>query len=190
MQLKEPEICPGVIGSDPCVWYAMSAPYRRERIACSRFEDEGLECYLPLRETLVRDRNGKSRIKEIPAVSNLFFVRGTRSMMRAAKPRVAVAQYLTRREGDRNVPITVPDSQMANFRLASERGGDKTLYLDPSEIDIKKGTKVRIVGGMLDGLEGRFMKVKGSRSRRLVVILDGVTAVAAEVEPDFIQILD
>lgn len=189
MKLEELEVCQFVNEREGMEWFAMSAPYRRELIAVERFSKEGFECFVPLRRRPVKLRNGKSEIRNVPAVPNLIFVRALRSEIQDVKGRVAVAQYLTRREGDRNIPITIPDREMANFRLALEKSGEKTIYIDPSEVDIRKGTKVRIVGGMLDGLEGILMKVKGARSRRLVVMIEGITALAAEVEPDFVQIV-
>ena len=189
MKVEEPGVCEDVTCGEARLWYAMSAPYRRERIACDRFEEAGFECFLPLRATLCKKRDGKTEVRETPLVPNLIFVRAGRQELQKAKQKVGVAQYLTRREGERNVPITVPDRQMANFRMAVEKADTKTIYLHPSEVDLRKGTRVRIVGGMLDGLEGVFMKVKGARSRRLVVMLEGITALAAEVEPDYIQIV-
>lgn len=190
MKFKEPEMCAERKEATPLLWHAMSAPYRRELIACERFSKAGFECFLPLKRTLTRKKSGKTEIRQLPVVPNLIFVRGRRPDIQSVKAKIAVAQYLTRREGDRNIPITIPDREMSNFRLAFERAGENVAYIDPSEIDLRKGSRVRIVGGVLDGLEGVFIKVKGARSRRLVVMLEGVTALAAEVEPDYVQIID
>ncbi len=189
MKLREPEVCDDTPDCEPREWFAMSAPFRREQVACDGFEAEGFECFLPKRKTVTHRRDGRTEVRETPIVPNLFFVKGARKEIQAAKQRVIVAQYLTRREGEKNIPITVPDRQMVNFRMAIANSDSKTIYLDPSDVDLRKGTRVRIVGGMLDGLEGVFMKVKGARSRRLVVMLEGITALAAEVEPDYIQII-
>ena len=64
------------------------------------------------------------------------------------------------------------------------------MYLNPDEINIAKGTPVRIIGGTFDGVEGIFVKVKGVRSKRVVVLIDGVTAVAtAEIQPEYIEVV-
>lgn len=36
---------------------------------------------------------------------------------------------------------------------------------------------------------GVFMQVQGKRNRRVVVLLEGVMAVAAEVHPDLIEVI-
>mgnify|MGYP002511644227 CR=1 FL=1 len=54
----------------------------------------------------------------------------------------------------------------------------------------EKGTKVRIIGGNFNGVEGVFVKVKGKRSKRVVIMLDKLCAVAmAEVDSDLIEVI-
>lgn len=80
---------------------------------------------------------------------------------------------------------------MEQFIRVSRTGDDGLVYLKPEEINLGKGTRVRILGGAFDGVEGLFLKVKGRRSRRVVVLVDHVSAVAvSEVSPDLIEVLD
>ena len=49
---------------------------------------------------------------------------------------------------------------------------------------------MRIIGGAFNNVEGIFVKVKGVRSRRVVLLVEGVTAVAlTEVSPDLLEVL-
>lgn len=50
---------------------------------------------------------------------------------------------------------------------------------------------MRIHGGTFNGTEGIFVKIKGKRNRRVVVLIEGLAAVAinAELSPDIIEIL-
>ena len=45
------------------------------------------------------------------------------------------------------------------------------------------GRNVRIIGGPLDNYEGRLQKIRGSRSRRLLVELPNLLTVSVEVSP-------
>ena len=45
----------------------------------------------------------------------------------------------------------------------------------PDEVNLRKGTKVRITGGDFEGYEGVFVKVKGARDRRVVISLQAVS---------------
>ncbi len=51
------------------------------------------------------------------------------------------------------------------------------------------GKQVRIIGGPLDGYEGRLQKLQGSRVKRLFVELPGLLTAAVEVEPEYIQLV-
>ena len=85
--------------------------------------------------------------------------------------------------------LVVPDEQMESFITIASQYEETTVYYKPEEIDIRKGTRVCIHGGKLDGVKGVFMRVQGKRNRRVVVMLEGVMAVSAEVHPDLIEVI-
>lgn len=61
---------------------------------------------------------------------------------------------------------------------------ESLLYFEPSELNIRKGTRVRITGGLFEGVEGEFVRVRNDR--RVVVTIEGVMAVAHYLCPSFI----
>lgn len=173
------------------IWFAMSAPYRRELIAKEFLDKKGIECFVPMKETLVEKRNGSKTRKMSPAIHNLIFVHTTKETIKFLKQGVNFLQFHTRPIGGRNVPITVPDRQMEQFIAITKAGNESITYLRPDEIDIAKGTKVRVHGGVFDGTEGYFVKIQGKRNKRVVLLIEGITAVAlTEISTDFIEILD
>ena len=101
-------------------------------------------------------------------------------------------QYLTRQSGGRNLPIVVPDNQMQQFIQASSVEGKKLIYLTVDELGrLNQGVRVRVIGGSFDGVEGIFQRVKGCRSKRVVIRLQGIIAVVlAEIHPDLIELLE
>ena len=69
------------------------------------------------------------------------------------------------------------------------RSSNGSFYL-PEELNLSKGTRVRVTAGPLEGQEGVFLKVKGARDRRLVIHIEGVIAVArALVHPELVQVI-
>lgn len=79
---------------------------------------------------------------------------------------------------------------MKQFITVCKNYNENLIFLKPEEIDLKKGTKVRIIGGTFDGVKGVFVKIKGVRQRRVVVLIEGLTAVAtAEIKPDLIEVM-
>ena len=169
----------------------MSAPYRRELKAKEYLEKKGVECFVPMRRELINKPGGAKQRKLVPAIHNLIFVHTTRERIRTLKQGVNFLQYHTRPLNGKNVPIIVPDTQMQQFIAITNAGNDSITYLRPEEVDIKQGTKVRVHGGVFDGTEGFFVKVQGKRSRRVVMLIEGITAVAlTEISTDFIEIID
>lgn len=172
---------------DEILWFAMGAPYRNELKVEEMLKSHSIEVYLP-RTRKVAVKNGHKSVCECPAVGNLLFVHSSLNRINTVKPLIPRLQFKTFRRQDMNVRIVVPDEQMQDFiRVTSE--DVECRYLSPDEVDIAKGTRVRVIGGKLDGVEGVFMKVKGRRNRRLVILVEGAVAIETEVAPDLIELL-
>ncbi len=172
------------------VWWAMSAPYQRELKAKAALDKLGIENFVPMRYQAVRKRTGSMARELLPAIHNLIFVRGSKPCVSQAKKDILWLQWLTRPEDGKNVPVTVPDKDMAQFIAVTNTYNEHLIYIHPDEIDLRKGTPVRILGGPFNGFEGTFIKVKGSRKKRVVVMLKGIVGVAmAEITPDLLEIL-
>ena len=62
-------------------------------------------------------------------------------------------------------------------------------YLDSKQIEninLKRGQRVRITGGVFEGVEGEFVRIKDDR--RVVVVIQGLMAVAtAFIHPSLIE---
>ncbi len=147
-----------------------------------------LEYFIPKRYA-VRVYHGVKSRRLVPVIPGLVFVRALREELVGFKKQHNFLQFVMWKKSTGVEHLVVPDGQMQDFiRIASLRE-DSVTFHSPEEINIEKGTRVRIHGGRLDGVEGLFMQVKGKRNRRVVVLLDGVVAVAAEVHPDLVEVI-
>ena len=80
---------------------------------------------------------------------------------------------------------------MQQFIKVCQIQNDSVTYLSPDEVDLAKGTPVKIIGSAFDGVEGLFMKVKNGRKKRVVVLIQGIiAALLAEVEDGYILVLE
>ncbi len=175
---------------DQIVWFAISAPHRQELKAQRLFDLHHIECFVPMHYEVV-ERRGKKRSILTPAIHNLLFVKTSRRILQQLKTGIPYVQYKTRPENGRNVPIIVPDDQMEQFITICKTCDDNLVYLQPEEINLQEGTRVKILGGTFDGVEGVFVATKGHTEKRVVVLIEGLTAVAmAEVSPDLIQVVE
>ena len=171
-------------------WYAMRATFRREMTARNLLEAQNVETFIPMRE-VVRISRGRRVLTEEPAIHNLIFVRWQRDDLQSFKRRVPYLQYLTRREGGRSVPIVIGDREMNSFISVTRHGKGDVEFYDASLPELSNGTRVRINGGMLDGVEGKYVKIKGKRNRRVVISIDNVLAVAtAQITADMLEVLE
>lgn len=177
--------------SEPVAWYAMSATFGRALKAKEFLESRSVRCFIPMKHEVVSDgKNGKKR-QLVPAISNLLFVHTTRSCIQALKTQLGYLQYLTRPDGIRRVPVVVPDRQMEQFIAVCNTYNEKLVYLNPSEINLEKGTPVQIIGGAFDGIEGTFIKIEGVRNRRVAVLVPGIAAVViADITNGCLKVLE
>ena len=172
------------------VWFAMSAPYRRELKAMDYLQAKGIECFIPMVNTMLQKRNGTKSRQLIPAIHNLIFVHTSKSIIQELKRGVDYLQYRTTPKNGKNVPIIVPDRQMQQFITVTQTANEELIYLRPEEVDLRKGTQVRLHGGAFDGTEGIFIKLRGKLRPRVVILIQGVAAVAmAEISTDYIEVI-
>lgn len=170
------------------IWYAMRATYRRELEAVKLLQQEKIDSFLPMQYKISVKRGKKVR-ELAPAIHNLIFVHARPSELKRVKSQVSWLQYIT--DGRSGQKIVVPDDQMRRFIAVSGTYNDHLLYFQPDELNLKKGTRVRVTGGEFEGQEGIYLKVKGARDRRVVVEIQGVVAVAmATIHPDLIEVVD
>ena len=169
------------------VWFAMRATYRRELEAMHLFEKANLGCFIPMQYKISIRRGRKVRAL-VPVIRNLVFVHARPSEVQRFKSQITYLQYITdTRSGQK---IIIPDHDMQRFIAVAGTYNDHLLYFQPEELNLSKGTKVRITGGDFEGQEGVFLKVKGARDRRVVIAIQGIIAVAmATIHPDLIEVI-
>ncbi len=170
---------------DEIHWYALRITYSRELALKELLDKEKVENFLPLHYEYVVKNERRIR-KLVPAVHNLVFIRATRRKIDEIKEEKAATlpiRYIMNRET--NSPIVVPDNQMRDFIAVAGTTDQQIVYLPPIDLSMTKGERVRIIGGVFEGVEGIFIRVRGDR--RVVVSIPGVMAVAtAFIHPSLI----
>lgn len=158
-------------------------------MAVKQLLDEAkIENYIPMRPEVRTYRGKRARIM-VPAIHNIIFVHSDRERLQSVKTSVSYLQYMTRRESGKNLPIIVPDKQMEDFITVSSQPDENKIYFDLNEVKIVEGTKVRLHGGPLDGIEGKFVKLSGKRDRQVVIQVGNLVAVAVSVaKTDYLEI--
>lgn len=166
-------------------WYALRITYSRELALKEYLDSENVENFIPMHYEYIVKGERKIR-KLVPVVHNLIFVRSTRERIDEIKNSIPhlPTRYIMNRET--RLPITVPDIQMRSFIAVAGNYDQQVIYLDPATLAFKKGDRVRITGGLFEGVEGEFIRIKGDR--RVIVSIQGVMAIAtAFIHPSLIE---
>lgn len=170
-------------------WYVMRDLKRAntKMPAYRMLEEKGMEVFVPMKWQLAT-RAGKRVRTEVPFMQDLLFVHETRTGLDPLVEKTPTFQYRWMR-GTYREPMTVHPKEMERF-IRAVRASDNPKYFQPEEITPDMyGRRIRIVGGQLDGYEGCLLTTRGSKTRRLLVELQGFLAVGVEVNPEYIQFL-
>ena len=141
-------------------WYALRITYSRELVLKEYLDAEGIENFIPMHYIYIVKGERKMR-KLVPVVHNLVFVHTTRKQLdeiKEVRGSVLPIRYIMDRETRQ--PITIPDVQMRNFIAVAGNFDQQLVYLDPTCVNMAKGTRVRITGGIFEGVEGEFIRIK------------------------------
>ena len=167
-------------------WFAMRVTYSREVKMKELLEEKGVECFVPMQYQTKIIRGRKAKILK-PVIHNLLFARATKTEMQEIKKHYEYLQYIINREHQK---IIVPDAQMQRFIAVAGTYDEQLIWVNPEDLNIKKGTRVRITAGDFEGQEGIFIKVKGARDKRVVIAIQGVIAVAmTTLHPSLIEVI-
>ncbi len=166
-------------------WFAMRATYQRELEAENYLNKHSVKTFIPMHYRMVV-RGKYKRRESVPIIRSLIFVYTTPSKLQSVKKDIQFLQYMT--DTRSHEKITIPDNQMNQFIAVAGTYNDHLLYFAPEEVNLSRGTRVRICGGEFEGREGVFVKVKGSRDKRVVIAIQGIIAVAmATIHPELIM---
>lgn len=158
------------------MWYAIRVTYGRELKFQAMLKEAGFETFVPMKRRKV-EKNGKTVILTVPAVSNLCFVNCEKKNLDSFMNQLGEAcpaRYIWDKANGR--PAVIPDKAMSDFITVCTVMADDVLYLKDITSRLREGRKVRILDGPFKGVEGVILRVK--RSRRVVVELPGMLAVA------------
>lgn len=172
------------------VWYVMRDLKRAnaKEPAYRLLADKQFHVFTPMQWKIVV-RRGKRLREQQPFIRDLLFVHEPRHRLDPIVEQIPTLQYRFYHGGKYCDPMTVPEQDMQRFIHATQ-ATDSPVYYLPEEINPgMHGKQIRIVGGPLDGYEGRLLTTRGSKVKRLLVELPGLLAVGVEVNPEYIQLM-
>ena len=173
-------------------WFVMRA-YKSEKRAEEKLKGkDGLEYFIP-KCYAVRVYHGVKSKRLVPVIPNLVFVHASRTQITEFKKRYNFLQFVMWEKSTGLEYLVVPDDQMESFIKVSSQYGENISYYNPDELDLRKGCRVRIHGGKLNGVTGVFKMcirdraMRIARERALRIFIPGVLQVATVGISGFLQ---
>ncbi len=169
-------------------WFAIRTTYCREFLLKKQLEEKEIQTFIPMRyELIITDEQQK--YVEVPAIHNLIFIRSTRLFL---------DEYQARRDGVpmyymfdsvTKQPVVVRDSDMDAFIRVTQLCNKNLLYLKDNIEKFNSNPKVRVMDGQFAGAEGYVVRIR--RDRKVVLVLDGIIAVAISgIHHSLLQIIE
>lgn len=146
------------------LWYAVQTRARHEKLVAYRFQESGIETFLPLVQEVHRWSDRK-KVVQLPLFSCYVFAR----ILPKNEDRIRLLRVdgVLSLVGKRSEGTSIPDEQIESVKLLVS--GHTAWTQHPF---LKVGQRVRIRSGALDGMEGILVSRDGDQ--RLVVSIDAI----------------
>ncbi len=158
-------------------WYATYTRSRHEKSVADQLQQRSVECFLPLYEAKRKWKNGTFKV-QFPLFPGYLFVH----IPLQQRLKVLQVPGVVSLVGFNGLPAPLPQAEIEMIRCALQKG----IAAEPHPY-LKVGTRVRIISGPMEGLEGILLRKKGKP--RVVVSVDlimrsvAIDIDAAQVEP-------
>lgn len=156
--------------------------------AYKQLSELGMEVFTPM-ATCIFNRRGKRIRAEVPVMHDLLFVNETRQNLDPIVAKTPTLQYRFKKGGKQGEPIVVPNEDMERFISVIQSTDNPKFYSADEITSLMCGRTIRMVGGILNGYEGKLQTVRGSKTKRLIVTLSSLMAVSVAINDEFIEVL-
>ena len=169
------------IVSDAIHWYPMRVTYQRVKAIKALLDADQIENYLPMRWEWQETTDGQRRLRHLPVIASMIFVRDTRDRIMELKqmPGYEPMRFYTRPSvtlKNRREIFPIPDKQMQDFIRVASSNDERVVFLEDTDYLRAVGQRVRVAEGEFAGIEGVVKRIKSNKC--VVVRLEGIATVA------------
>ena len=162
-------------------WYLIHTKPRQERVAGEQLERQGYVIYLPFAPVRRRRRGRTIRVID-PMFPRYLFIHLSNETddWRPIRSTIGVSTFV--RFGD--LPAKIPDNLIAELQVREDTDGIQVL----PDLEYRRGDRVRIAEGPMEGFEGVF-QCRTGKQRVLLLLEIAQKAVKIELESGQIESL-
>lgn len=139
-------------------WIAVLVQMNCERKSAEKLSKLGIECYVPVQEEIHRWTDRKKKIYRI-LIPMVVFIRVDDKEKNIVRNLAFIQKIIT--YPGQKTPAIIPDSQISQLRYMIDYSKEKVIIKDSS---LRIGDKVKVVRGVLKGLEGFVYFVEEKKS--------------------------
>ena len=175
----------GFPATEPMHWYVACVRVNYEKkfklLIEKYFKDRklALTVWVPLKKRTVLNSRGKRVVRETVILTTFVFVRVEDRNLNETRFRSDVYKILS--EPGKNTPHKVPDKQIEDVRRTLEK--EEAQILNQA---IKKGDKVRVIGGDLTGVIAYVQRIQGKKVL-IATEIPNIIGAAIETSKDQIE---
>lgn len=144
-------------------WYVVYTMPHHEKKIHAQLQKEGIDAYLPLNTVLKQWRDRKKKVTE-PLFRSYLFVHINLNEYYKVLNRPGAIRYICF-EGK---AVTVPETKIEALKNLL----DNKFEMEESPTYLKKGDKVRIMGGILQGFDGEL--VLFNNQKRVIIRIEEI----------------
>jgi transcription antitermination factor NusG len=144
------------VAADEPAWFAVQTRPRHEKKVSAELREKCVSAFLPL-VSATRQWSDRRRVVEMPLFPHYVFVRIAQTL----NNRVSVLRTngVTNFVGARGIGIPIPDDQIERVQTVVAQGVPVAPH-----VFLNIGKRIRIQGGVLDGLQGILTAVNGDQT--------------------------
>jgi len=168
------------------VWFVLFVARGKAEKLNEYLKTTNIESFFPMCYKEKQQKDGEvTKCTLRPVFTEFLFAKSSwaelDSVLKEIKLRLGISSKLYYRSLRSKKIIVVPEELMRNFIIVASAVQKRIVYLSNEEVRLKEGIKVRITGGIFEGVEGVFMRIKGNK--RVVVTLPDLFSVATAFIP-------
>jgi predicted DNA-binding antitoxin AbrB/MazE fold protein len=170
-------------------WYVLGIHGAHQEIKLrDALRQAGMESYVLLKYEIVRKRDIQQR-RMLPAIAGLVFVKTCPAAFKEFAMRWTVPLFLRKSSfSNHEEYLTISQQQMEQFIAVGTAFPESITYFKPEEVTLHEGERVRIQIGT-KSYEAEIKRVKGKRSKQLVVEIPEVTTATITLTPDIMNLI-
>lgn len=171
-------------------WYIIQVNNNTEQSSFKKLADLGYESYLPAQETISIWKDGRKKVRQRILIPNIVFIRLAEPERKDILQFPFVKRFMVDRacavdSYNRHPVATIPDEQMAQLKFMLGQS-DSRVSIEPEQLVL--GSRIRIVRGVLRGLEGELLQSNVGKSY-IVVRLDCLGCAKSEVSLSDVELV-